>query len=274
MNNIAIFVNSCDAFEDCWGPFFRLFVEFGYDLKGLPIYLNTERKEVSFDGLNIKCLKVADDVDRRLTWSECLIEGLKNIPEEYIVYFQEDYFLNSSVVMEQFSAAFEFLQKHGGDAVYLNSYGPIIKTQLESNSFSKVPRNSKYFLSTQVCIWRKSFLSSLILPWENGWMFEKFGGLRMKRVKGAGVYTVNPDCWDKANAVDYIYTGVMKGAWNRDCVSFFESRGVQVNFATRGFYKPRSKWQSKAEVLYKIAARPSLAWKSFVASLLWTDPGS
>lgn len=45
----SILVNTCDKFEDCWNPFFKLFFLFWPDYNGV-IYLNTEYKEYSVRG--------------------------------------------------------------------------------------------------------------------------------------------------------------------------------------------------------------------------------
>jgi len=58
----------------------------------LKIFLNTEKKEFKYNNLNIISTKVAFGSDRKLTWGECLIQGLKKIDTPIILYLQEDYF--------------------------------------------------------------------------------------------------------------------------------------------------------------------------------------
>jgi hypothetical protein len=57
MGQYSILVNTCDKFEDCWDPFFKLFKFYWPDYTGT-IYLNTEYKDYSFEGLTIVSLKV------------------------------------------------------------------------------------------------------------------------------------------------------------------------------------------------------------------------
>ncbi|MFM9834618.1 MAG: hypothetical protein ACKVOA_00770, partial [Methylophilaceae bacterium] len=77
-NDLTIFVNTSDSFEDCWHPFFSLFARYWPNCP-YPIVLNTETKDYSFKGLNIVCAKVAIGENRRLTWSECLERALDYI---------------------------------------------------------------------------------------------------------------------------------------------------------------------------------------------------
>jgi hypothetical protein len=98
--NFTIFVNTSDGFEDCWDPFFTLFNKHWNDCK-IPIFLNTEFKEYTFQGLNITCTKVHSGItERKLTWSECLTKGLEKVETPYVLYLQEDYFFETNVNVE------------------------------------------------------------------------------------------------------------------------------------------------------------------------------
>ena len=89
MKNYSILINTCDNFEVCWIPFFKLFKKFWPNYKG-KIYLNTELKEYQHSGLNIISIK-NEKLGKK--WSQCLKYALEFIDEEYILYMQEDYFL-------------------------------------------------------------------------------------------------------------------------------------------------------------------------------------
>ncbi len=95
----SVLVNTCDKFEDCWNPFFKLLGLYWRDYKG-KIYLNTEYKDYSFPDLDI--IPVKGCIGKKIngsfaTWSQCLKWDLDSIPEDVILYLQEDYFLKSQV---------------------------------------------------------------------------------------------------------------------------------------------------------------------------------
>ena len=96
----SILINTCDNFEDCWIPFFKLFTIYWPDYEG-KIYLNTEYKDFSYPGLDIVCTKVCkvNGVPRetRVTWSQCLKWALEAIDTDFVLYMQEDYFLKDKV---------------------------------------------------------------------------------------------------------------------------------------------------------------------------------
>ena len=56
-NSVSILINSCDAYEDIWEPFFRCFSENWPDCP-YPIYLNTETKEYNPDYIHVTSLNV------------------------------------------------------------------------------------------------------------------------------------------------------------------------------------------------------------------------
>ena len=50
-------VSSCDAYADCWDPFFALFAKFWQSPRPV-IYLNTETRQFEDPRLDIRCPRV------------------------------------------------------------------------------------------------------------------------------------------------------------------------------------------------------------------------
>ena len=75
-NNFVVLINTCDKFEDCWIPFFKLWSLYWKNYNGT-IYLNTEYKDFNYPGLEIKCSKCCDShgypQNKKAPWSQCLI---------------------------------------------------------------------------------------------------------------------------------------------------------------------------------------------------------
>src|ERR1700733_6625438 len=85
-------VNSCDGYADAWSPFFTLFEKFWQPARHI-VYLNTESKASSWDGIPIETLH--SPTDPRPPWSQRLMDCLERIPFEIVLYLQEDYFLKA-----------------------------------------------------------------------------------------------------------------------------------------------------------------------------------
>lgn len=266
---IAILVNSSDGFEDCWAPFFTLFDRFGGELRSLPIYLNTERREFAWPGLDVRttCVWPPDEAVRP-TWSECFRRAVESIPEPYILYFQEDYFLNCEIDTAATARAFAELQANPDVSVaYLFRVGPLYTRSCPYNDLLvQVVPPSRYLASTQCAIWRKTFLLSLLRDWENGWMFEIFGSLRARTLKEKFL-AVRPEIADSSPVVDYIYTGVIKGKWRKDCIPLFQQHGIEVDFSRRGMYRESDTFKSKWEVALKLVGRPGDLLRSIYSVL-------
>jgi hypothetical protein len=92
----CVVVSSCDAYADCWPPFFTLLAKYWQPFD-LPIYLNTETAAFDFPGLDISCPRVERDTAGSLGWSERLMHCLDRVPYDTVLYLQEDYFLNDTV---------------------------------------------------------------------------------------------------------------------------------------------------------------------------------
>lgn len=271
--DFAVFVNTSDGFQDCWEAFFELWKTYSQGLQDTPIYLNTERAIYRSDGLDILCTQVwSDNEIERPSWSTCLIRGLDRIPQPYVLYLQEDYFLKKPVDYNQIAKAVEFLKNEPNfSAVYLNRYGPQFRKPLALvGQYVEVPRSARYFLSTQAAVWKRAQLRDLARPWENGWMFEKFGSWRSLRGRVRCV-SVPHQRENDASVIEYVYTGVMKGKWHQECPRLFAEHGLDVDFGQRGFYRDAGRLKTKFEVLKKLVAEPLPALRS-IASVISARP--
>lgn len=96
MGKCAILVNSCDAYEDVWEPFFTLFQIMWKDCE-YPIYLNTESKSYKSEQLKIQPVNLPSKYAKKISWSKRLRLAIEQIDAEYILMLLEDFFLMSPV---------------------------------------------------------------------------------------------------------------------------------------------------------------------------------
>lgn len=266
-DSISVFVNTSDGFEDCWTPFFLLYSEYAGVLRNAPIYLNTERATFHYEGLSITSTHTWPVNElQRPTWSECLVRGLRAICEPYLLYMHEDYFLQQPVNEPIINDALDIIENDPTvGVIYLNRYGPQFQNSKRySANFVEIQRPAKYMISTQSAIWRKDFLLSHVFPWENGWMFEKFGDVRALRSE-LKLLSVASELMETQPVVDYIYTGVIKGRWKVECVELFKQHGIEIDFGRRGFYREMGRLKSRMEVFKKLTGEPKSTLRSLMS---------
>ena len=266
---LAAFVNTCDSFQDCWTPFFKLFEIYGGVLCAQPVYLNTERAEFQWNDLEVHSTKSWPPGERTLpTWCERFLNGLDHVKEDLVLYFQEDYFLKGVVRAELVREALDiFAGSPNVGVVYLNSHGPsVTRSRRHSENFLEVQPPARYLISTQAAIWRKEFLRSTIRNWENVWMFEKFGTLRARNTKWR-FFAPTPSALEGGEIVDYLWTGVIQGKWKEDCPELFRQHGITVDFQRRGFYKEGTLVQHRLRIIKALYGRPVPALRSILSLL-------
>ncbi|MFQ3548801.1 MAG: hypothetical protein SNJ70_03510 [Armatimonadota bacterium] len=249
LENFAILVNSTDSFEDCWQPFFKLFNTFWQNCE-VPIYLNTESKEFSYPNLNIICTKVGNNYRKkgRPPWGWCLIECLKSIEEDYILYLQEDYFVYDNINTEILYQLIDILSNvswshqdcsHIG-LTHFGSHSPFHLTEFPM--LWEIDRNANYRLSLQAGLWKKESLIKYINERDTGWNFEEIGSKRSRQYKERFL-TVNRHIFNPNNEliIPYIHTGIIRGKWNEEAVvELFKQHNIEVDYSIRGFYDSSS----------------------------------
>jgi hypothetical protein len=237
--NLTVVVNSSDGYSDCWDPFFTLLKRYWPEL-ACPIVLNTESKAYKHDGLNVRASQVAVSSARPYSWSECLHACLDTVVTEYVLYLQEDYFLESRVRHESFLLLLDWMQSRQMKVLRLmecDTAGPWQRIE-ETDLVWRVADQSNFLLSLQASIWNKAYLISQLRPHETPWQLEYYGSKRIRR-HGDAIYAVNRDKYSGPGLeiLPYIPTGVIGGKWQKDIVSpLFEREKIAMDFSMRGFY--------------------------------------
>lgn len=235
--NYGILINSCDSFEDCWQPFFKLFSEYWPDGTGR-LYLNTESKDFSYPGLDITALKVcAGEGGPQPSWSERLLRALDKIEEDVVLYMQEDFFprapVNDQLVRRYVELMLEDETIH---CIHLTDQAGTAAGPSPYEGLSRLQLRQRYLVSCQAALWRKDILKCYLRAHENVWQFEEFGSKRGARMRH-NFYVVDPS-WVKLGEfeiISYVFTGVIRGRWKEEVVELFDEHDIQIDYSLRGF---------------------------------------
>lgn len=253
---LAVLVNTCDKFNDCWHPFFVLWRKFGLQALDHVIYLNTERKTFESPELSVRSLRVCTENGwadpKPPTWSWCLDKGLEAIREPFVLYLQEDYFLTRTIDEVAISKVLVQMESDPDiGCVHLTSIG--IRRTIPAPDHQHLRRGDSrdwYYVSCQAAIWRKSVLSALVRPHENAWQFERWAS---KRARWMGFQFYVFDCPVDKMPIDYIQTGIIQGKWFKPVVPLFHDNGIDMDFSKRGFYEGKYGQNNGRWIAYQYA---------------------
>lgn len=260
MNSYSVLINTCDKFEDCWDPFFKLWTIYWPECKG-KLYLNTEYKDYSYPGLNITSVKGCEGKTfkgKYATWSQCLRWALEQIDTDIVLYMQEDYFLKDRVKNDIVEEYVNLMEEHSEiKCIHLTDQAVESNGASDYNNLNIVSANQRYRVSCQAALWRKEEMLDIIRDYESAWQFEEYGSQRSAIMNR--LYLVVDSNWvilDKFEIIPYIFTGIIKGRWYEQVVPLFQKHGIEVDFSKRGFEKDAPKKPLIDKIKYHIHKIP------------------
>ena len=243
----TLLVNSCDKFEDTWGPCFTLLKAQGAQaLDSDGVLLVTEREDYAFDGFDVRATRPFLRLGESLTWSQRFIDALDHVETPLVLYMQDDYFVERPLDVDLINDLARKMIDDPGIAhiglTHIGSMGPFAPT--DDPRLVRIGPRVRYRVSTQAGLWRVPVLRSYVRPDENIWMFEIYGTRRAWR-RPETFLTVSRD---RPSPFSYVHTGIIKGRWHREIPELFARYGIPMDFERRGFYDAppplRRKWET------------------------------
>ncbi len=269
-NSITVLVNSCDAYEDTWYPFFKLFSIYWKDCP-YRIILNTESKTFEMSGMSIECFQFFKD--KKVPYGKRIIRHLQEINTEYVLVLIDDFFLQKQVDMEEIEKCRQWMDKNKNIAYF--SFAPIKdkynEKSMEFLGYEKRPTVGRYKINFQAALWRTSNFLKSWKAHENPWTYERYGTVRSffdeseyYCIHGGGVTPIDygakyGEAWN-----------IVAGLWVKDSVDgLFKKHGIVVDYERRGILQcdikelPRDhKKAGIKDVLHKVKSYGFWRWLS------------
>lgn len=259
----SILINTCDKFEDCWNPFFKLWSLYWKDCNGT-IYLNTEYKDYSYPGVNIVpvkgCATHNIPINRRATWSQCLKWALELMDTDIVLYMQEDYFLKDKVKNDIVEKYVKLMEEHTDiQCIHLTDQAVSADQSTPYNHLKKVNTFQRYRVSCQAALWRKKELFDILREYESAWEFEEFGSQRSS-VMNHTYLAVDRNYvkLDSFEIIPYIFTGIVQGRWYDPVVELFSKHQIEIDYSIRGFLSERKRKPLKQRIKYRLNKIPKI----------------
>ena len=251
-DNLTLLINSCDSYEDCWNPFFKLLKKYWADIK-LPIILNTETKKYFDNDLDIICPTVACNLNYSLKWGERLIKTLEFVNTKFILMMLDDFFITDYVKEEEILYLINIMESENISNILLNDApGPNKSTKYDFLFERGAKVNYKF--SLQAGLWEKDVLIKYIRKHESPWDTEIWATKRAWKTTDK-FYCINTS---KMKPITYFDTGVIaRGKWIKDKIlKLSEKENLKIDFSKRGFYSQEKK-SLKNRIINKIRRLPS-----------------
>lgn len=232
---LTILVNTCDAYEDLWVPFFTLLKKY-WDPDGIRILLNTESKDFSFNGLKIEC--VHSPGEKR--YGQRMLNALKQVKTEYVLSLLDDFFIRSQVDEGKIERVVRWMEEDP-DIVCFNCDPNRVYVDWEVDKypgFKRIPPGCSYLLSMQAAVWRTEKLAGYWLPELSPWEWEECTNAITTKCPEKKFYCLTDI---KHTFLDYGYKNTGMGVFCRkwvieDVGPLFEKENISVDFSKRGIY--------------------------------------
>ncbi|MBA3832385.1 MAG: hypothetical protein H0X34_10940 [Chthoniobacterales bacterium] len=230
--SVAILVSSCDAFFDAWKPFTEFFEKFWSEC---PLEVFLLANELSLRSKRLHPIAVGKDRG----WSSNLLAALERIPQPYILYFQEDYFLTSPVKGEQLAEDFAHVIESGADSLCFRARSqPDAGFQPLNERFGIVPAASDGRTRCQVTLWKRSALQSILRSDETAWNFEARGSARTQEMR------ILSYLGRQNTPIPYLMSAISRSLWMPEAIALCREHGVAID----PFFRPlfsKQPWQRR-----------------------------
>jgi len=153
--DFAFLVHTFDGYKRYWQGFLHFFGKYYDNNLGVPVYFATEKEDISRFALPPTIIPIQTGSGE---WGFRLMEALKQIPEEYVLYMQEDMWLTAPLDDTFLQKALARMQKDGLNHLKLQK-------ECQHKRFPGHPElndSTWYVASHQPAFWKKSFLISTL----------------------------------------------------------------------------------------------------------------
>jgi hypothetical protein len=171
--NITLLVGTCDKYNFLWKNFAILFDRYWDHNINIKKYFLSET--LAFNDYGFDTL-----LPEKVPYSDCLKFALNCVDTKYILWMQDDYFLQKTVPRSKFDYYISIMNNGVDrfgiheDSIYYDKFHVI-------NTVYRLRQNSLYTISMQASIWNKEFFKSCLIQEgkENPWEFEVNGTNRL-----------------------------------------------------------------------------------------------
>ena len=229
---IAVLVHACDKYELLFKGFEYFFSKYWDDQINSNNYFTCEVKDYSLKGF--ETIQTGNG-----SWTSRLRKALSAIEEEYLILFQEDFWLKKPVQAEFFQSLFTYSYHKKPDVIKLHysknyNYKKSDTNISEYQLFEVEKSGSEFLMSHQISLWKKDFLLLLCDKEESPWQNEIWGTERIRKMK-TSIYSIDYfeyNQYDLPSSGSKYYSVSKHSRLNPNIEHFFEELSEEKRLST------------------------------------------
>lgn len=219
---MAIFVLSCDKYNDVWDEFFNLKDRYWADCN-FQWYVVTESLKCQRDGVQT--------INYNGNWSTRFRNAVKFIDAKYICTFLDDYFITDVVDNNRINQLLDFIEENKVSFLNMDDgFNHIQKTpNLEhyNDEMLVIPPHQEYGVDTAGAIWDKQYLLEKLGDGDySAWQFELDRCIEAKSEEGlSGLILLDTKQSLNISKIPVI----IQGAYYPPALKYFKERGYTID---------------------------------------------
>lgn len=242
-SQIALVISSCDDFCDTWQPFTFFFAKFWPDCP-FETFLITNEQPVLADLFRA----IAVGTDRG--WASNFRRALAQVPHEYVLYLQDDYFLQAPVNTQRVVEDCAWCIERKIDSLCFAAYPqPQPGFVFVTERFGRAPVDSDGRTRCQFALWKKSALLAVLREGETAWEMESRGSERTRDMQ-IMVYAREGDA-----PMRYLSSAIVRGLWIPEALQMCRAAGVPIAPRVRGIFRRGQQFKKVRRALSRYALR-------------------
>lgn len=238
MQKVALMITSCDAYADCWKPMIFSLDKYWPDCEW-PRYIVTNYKEDK-SLPNTGFIKVGDD---KRSWCTLAKKGLEQIDAEYVIFFQEDYWLGKKVDNEAIKSHIHYMDENNVDFLKIQDDIKRDKLRIGDSDYCDNPIDMRYAFNTAIAIWRRTSIPQLLPDGWSGWVFER----QITPYVAEHGIKINSQVllstvFDDKGITPIEGDAIVRGVWTSSAVEFMKENGFEDLIERRPIMGPVTSW--------------------------------
>lgn len=215
-SNCCILVSSFDRYAVCWEPFLHGIEKYWPQHPDLYFITNLLECNGAFS------IKVGADCG----WAANLKYALAQLDTEFILYSQEDYWIQNTVDHTMIMDYLGLLASDKADYIRLYPAPPPDASYANDPRLGIIKAGSQYRASLQMALWRKKTLIDLLDVKESPWQFEVKGSERSNSNRNRFLCVSN-----RRYGIDYVFTAIVNGYWSKRAHEYAEKEELVIDFS-------------------------------------------